>query len=141
MVVFFRKNPKPVPQIIPKGEESRTYKLADVGSDANTFQAGQDQIIHAKIDQRYKDISAGYFGLVVTQIIVIKYPEPLQDKIDRPAENIADDCRPPKIPVQSGPKNGKSAVAGPEINAAANHILDELDQKFMLFEVFHGLCS
>ena len=54
----------------------------------------------------------------------------------READDIADDRRPPQAPVRGVVKVVENGVADPEIDAAGDHVFDELDEQFMFFWSF-----
>ena len=58
---------------------------------------------------------------------IIEYPEALHSVVDRPADYVAGNRRPPQAPVQARPEVSECSVADPKISAAANYIFGKLD--------------
>ncbi|MDB5183159.1 MAG: hypothetical protein JWO47_943 [Candidatus Saccharibacteria bacterium] len=72
------------------------------------------------------------------EVRVFKYPEALEQVVDDPAKNVGCKLCPPKAEVKTLVGRKKDEVASPEIGPAADHILNELDNK-ALFALLRGL--
>ncbi len=122
-----RKDPPAVPDVVPNRKEAGADKLAQVRRQAVVLQASDNQVIKYEVDQGNKDVAASHLAQMTTEVGIFKDPVALQHKIDRPAKDVSGQLGPPQAPVQLAPAYVEQPVAAPKIGAAADHILNQLD--------------